>query len=294
VHGEDGQQVYYAKQANGSFVGQPGARSTLSTVAGGYRLVRHDQVTYQFDSNGVLLSELDRNGKGLSFTYANNKLAAITDSAGHVINLSYNSSNLLSSLATPDGRTVSYGYTSGRLTSVTRPDPDGGGPLTSPVFRYTYDSGGRLATEVDPDGHTVFGNTYDPTSARVTQQVDANGKTTGFAWDPSTQTATVTDPNGHAWKDVYSNGVLVKRISGGGDTTQLGHDADLNTNSVTSPNGADTTTLGYSNGNLMSATAPPHWGASRSSSPTTARTTSRRSPTPRGTSPVTRTTAQAT
>jgi YD repeat-containing protein len=163
LHGEDGQEVLYTKQTDGSFVGAAGATSTLSSSAGGYALTRHDQVVYSFNSAGVLQSELDRNGKGLTFAYnGSGQLSTVTDAAGRAATLAYNGSGLLASVTTSDGRTVSYGYTGGNLTSVTLPDPDGAGPLAAPVTTFTYDGGGRLASEVDPDNHTVFSNIYDP------------------------------------------------------------------------------------------------------------------------------------
>jgi RHS repeat-associated protein len=263
VHGDDGQQVYYAKQADGSFLGAAGALSALTSIVGGYKLVTHDQVAYAFNSNGVLQSELDRNGQGLTFGYdGSGRLATITDTAAHAITLGYNGSNLLSSVSVPGGRAVGYGYTNGRLTSVTLPDPDGaGGPLTSPIWTYTYDANGRLWQVIDPNLHTQATNIYDPTTGRVTQQTDANQKTTLFAWDDPTHTATITDPDNHIWKDVYDqNNVLIKRIDPAGDVTQLGHDLGLDTNAVTAPNGTDTTSLSFQNGNLMQATAPASLG----------------------------------
>jgi RHS repeat-associated protein len=262
LHGDEGQQVYYTKQADGSFVGAAGALSTLSANAGGYKLLRHDQVSYQFNANGVLVSELDRNGQGLTFAYdGSGRLATITDAAGHAVTVSYNASNLVSSVSTPDGRAVSYGYTNGRLTSVTLPDPDGpGGPLAAPVWTYTYDVTGRLWQAIDPNLHAQVTNVYDPSTGRVTQQTDANQKTTLFAWDAATQTATITDADQHVWTDVYQNNVLIKRVDPAGDLTQLGHDLNLDTNAVTAPNGTDTTSLNYQNGNLMQATAPASLG----------------------------------
>jgi RHS repeat-associated protein len=259
VHGEDGQRVFYTKQPDGTFVGAAGALSTLTAITGGYKLVRHDQVAYLFNASGVLQSELDRNGQGLSFTYNGaGQLTGVTDATNRAATLTYTNS-LLSSVSTSDGRTVGYGYTNGYLTSVTLPDPDGAGPLTSPVTHYTYDpaAGNRLATEIDPNQHTVITNVYDASSGRVTQQTDANSKTTNFAWDASTSTATVTDPDQHAWKDVYQNNVLIKGIDPGGDTTQFSYGPGLDTGSVTAPDGSSTTTLTYDNHNLKTATAPP-------------------------------------
>lgn len=256
--GSDGQRVYYTKQSDGSFQGSAGALSTLSAITGGYKLVHHDQSVDTFNSAGVLQSELDRNGQGLTFSYdPSGRLSTVTDAADRVAHFAYDSNNDITSITAADGRAVTYGYSNGDLTSVTLPDPDGSGPLSAPVTHYTYDAGGRLATEVDPNGHTVVSNVYDPGTGRITQQTDGDGKTTTFAWDPATSTATTTDPNSHAWKDVYQNGELVQTIDPTGKVTQFGYDSGLDTSSVTAPDGNSTTSLVYdSSHNLTTATAP--------------------------------------
>lgn len=264
LHGDEGQQVSYTKQPDGSFRGAPGALSTLTLAGGVYKLVRSDQVTYSFNSSGVMQSELDRNGQGLTFSYDGSaRLSNVSDSAGHTITFGYSGSGiLLSSVGSTAQNTVSYGYTGGQLTSVTLPDPDGVGPLAPPVTRYTYDAGGRLATVVDANNHTQVTNVYDASSGRVTQQTDANNKTTTFAWDEPTETATATDANNNVWKDVYQNNVLIKRIDGDAKTTLFEHDSDLDISAVTSPDGSSKTTMVYDPaGNLLTATAPASLGS---------------------------------
>lgn len=263
LHGDEGQRLVYTTQADGSFRGAAGARSILTAVAGGYQLVRQDQVTYRFDSIGLLLSTRDRNGQGLTFAYdGTGKLTGITDSGGRAITLAYNTDGLLGSVSVPDGRTVSYGYAGGRLTSVTLPDPDGPGPLAAPVTSYTYDMGGRLATVKDANNHTQVTNVYDASTGRVSQQTDANGKVTSFAWDPSTQTASATDARLNVWKDVYASNVLIKRIDATSKVTALDHDLDLNATAVTAPDTTSTTTMEYdTRGNLLKATAPVSLGS---------------------------------
>ena len=247
VHAEDGQQVYFTKQPDGSFVGAAGALATLTSVGSTYQLVRNDQVTYTFDSQGRLTALKDRNNQGLTLTYnGSNQLSNVTDAAGRQATLTYTGS-LLTRVALADGRSVSYGYTGNLLTSAT--------DLRGKVTTYTYDTGNRLANVVDPLGHALVQNTYD-SNGRVSQQKDALNKITAFAWDSATQTATVTDPRGNAWKDVYQDGVLFKRIDAQSNATQFGFDSSLNETSVTGPGGGQVT-LGYdAKGNLTSATSP--------------------------------------
>lgn len=252
VHGDDGQQLAYTKQLDGSFIGGAGSLSTLATVAGGYDLTRADQVKQHFDSQGRLLSVLDRNGQGLTLAYGGDgKLATVTDAAGRVISFTHNASGLLTQITMPDTSSVSFGYTNGQLTSYT--------DQRAKVWTYSYDSHGFLVSETDPLAHTQFQNSYGP-DGRVTQQLDALNQATTFSWDPATQTQTVTDPRGNSRKDVYASNVLVKRIDAVGNTTELAHNTSLDATSSTLPTGATTTMTYDARGNMLTATAPPSLG----------------------------------
>ncbi|MGH3109712.1 MAG: DUF6531 domain-containing protein, partial [Gaiellaceae bacterium] len=252
LHGEDGQQLLYVKQPNGSFVGAPGSLSTLSSVTGGYELLRTDQVAYRFDAEGRLLSIKDRNGQGVTLGYdAQDRLATVTDSANRQATISYNAQNLVSQVQTQDGRSVGYGYTAGRLTSVT--------DVRGKTWTYSYDVGGRLATIVDALNHTQVTNVYGA-DGRVQTQTDALNKATTFAWNAGTETATATDANENAWTHDYEEGVLVGEVDPLANDTDLVRDADLNTTSVTGPTN-ETTEMTYdAAGNLLTANAPPSLG----------------------------------
>jgi RHS repeat-associated protein len=253
LHGDEGQAVLFARQPDGSFLGAPGARSTLSAVAGGYELVRTDQVVYRFSGQGRLLSIADRNGQGVTLGYdAAGRLSTITDAAGRVATVSHDAAGLVSDVATADGRRVAYAYTGGRLTSVT--------DVRGKTWRYTYDAAGRLATIVDPLGHAQITNVYGP-DGRVQRQTNAVGEATTFAWDAATETATATDPNDHVWSDVYDENVLVERADPLGNATTFAHDDDLNASSITSPAGEATSMTYDERGNLLTATAPASLGS---------------------------------
>jgi RHS repeat-associated protein len=245
VHSEDGQQVYYTKQPDGSFVGAAGAQATLSLVGSNYQLVRNDQITYTFDSTGKLTAIKDRDNQGLTLTYTGSQLTSVTDAAGRQDTFTYTGS-FLTQVTLADTRHVNYGYTGNLLTSVT--------DLNGKTTTYTYDASNRLANIVDPLSHAQVQNTYG-SDGRVTQQKDAGNNATTFAWDSATQTATVTDPRGNVWKDVYQNGVLQKRVDALTNQTLYGFDSSFNETSVTSPSGQQVT-LGYdANGNVTSATS---------------------------------------
>jgi RHS repeat-associated protein len=223
--------------------------STLASIGGDYELVRRDRVRYRLRSDGRLTELRDRNGQGLTFAYdASARLQTITDSAGRAIALTTNASGQLTKLALPDGRSVAYAYTGDLLTSVT--DMAGGTTI------YRYDAGGRLSEIVDPNGNSVVRNTYGP-DGRVTDQLDALGHRSTFAWDPATQTSTMTDARGGRWRDVYSNNVLIRVVDPLGNTVAYDYDAKLNRIWVTDPRGNPTNYSYDARGNLVRRTAPP-------------------------------------
>ena len=247
VQDENGQQIYFAKQADGSFVTPPGGVASLTAAGGGFQLLNADQTKLGFNSSGRLLSIKDRNGEGVTLAYdGSGNLSTVTDSVGRVVTFTPNADGTLQKLTLPDGRSVSYGYTSGRLTSVT--------DLRSGVTSYGYDANGLLTTVQDQNLHTLVTNHY--TSGRIDSQTDALGKQTTFAWDVPSQTEAITDANSHAWQDVYSSNMLVKTVDPRGDTTQYGYDAADNLTSVQDAN-LHTTSMTYDGRhNMLSRTAP--------------------------------------
>jgi RHS repeat-associated protein len=248
LNSEDGQQTTFALQGDGSYTGGPGTRSTLSARSGGgWLLVRQNQERLTFDESGRLVSETDRNGIGLSLSYnGSGELTSVTDYAGRTVTFSYDSAGLLVSMSLPLGRTVSYGYnSSNQLTSVA----DAAGGVTS----YEYNAEGLLASITNQDGHKIVTNTYDA-QGRVVKHVNALGDTATFAYEGGT--TTYTDPDGHAWKDIYSGNVLVERVDPTGGVTRYAYDSNLDKTAVTDPNG-NTTTMSYdAAGNILSRTSP--------------------------------------
>jgi RHS repeat-associated protein len=252
-HGDAGELLLFARQADGTFAPPPGSLSTLVAVSGEYELKTTDLVRYRFTSQGRLSSIKDRNDNGLTLAYdGSNKLTTITDSAGRDTTLTYNGSPL-SQLSGPGG-TVAYVYTNNRLTSVT--------DVAGKQWTYRYDGSGRLDQETDPLGHAVVTNVYNA-NGRVTSQTDALGRVTTLAWNESTQTLTITDARNNVWKDDYTNNVLTQQVDALGRTTNYAYDAQVNQTSVTAPTGEATAMVYDARGNLTQATAPASLGGAQ-------------------------------
>jgi RHS repeat-associated protein len=248
----DGARLDFVKQPGGSFVGAPGVLAQLSAVSGGYQLTRPDQLRYSFDSSGRLTALVDRNGQGLSFSYTSGRLTTITDSVGRTVTLGY-SSGLLTTLTLPGSRQVTYGYnSSGQLTGVT--------DLRGKVWTYTYDSKALLQKETDPRGNQAFKVLYDANSLRATDSYDAFNNHTTFAYNISTQTATITDPLGKVTTDLYAGNALQSRTDPLNHSTSYGYDASGNRTSVTDPRSKTTTMTYDSRGNMLTKTAPSPLG----------------------------------
>lgn len=213
----DGQQAtFFRDDVAGTFVPAPGVTAELTLEDDGYDVVAQSDLRYRFDIDGAIRSITDRNGNAISYQYDDGRITRIA-SGGRGFDLEWDGERLTKATL-PDGRYVAYGYTGGLLTSVHGTDGQ--------AITYTYDSGGRLITKTDQLGHVQVALAYGQTG-RVVQQTNALGKVSLFTWDEESSTATLIDPRGGRWKDVYRGNVLVERRDPVGGTTTYEYDARM-------------------------------------------------------------------
>lgn len=122
----------------------------------------------------------------------------------------YDKNDNLSSVADVLNRLSTYTYDArNRLTQVTQPDPDGGGPLTSPITQYGYDGNNNVVSVTNARNNIT---TYSYDQFNELQQITqpspdgvAPTPLTTFGYDNARNLITVADPNNHLTTYNYDN-----------------------------------------------------------------------------------------
>jgi RHS repeat-associated protein len=133
-------------------------------------------------------------GVYLTLVHNGNGTYTLTDKAGIV--RSFDAAGKPTSVVDRNGRTRTYAYTSGKLTSIT--NPFGGATIL------TYDGANRIATIKDSANRTTTIG-YDAAN-EVTTITDAASKTFTFGYDSDHRLSTITDPLANVRTIGYSGG----------------------------------------------------------------------------------------
>ena len=271
-----GDGLWFAEDGSGGFnpaVGDASFSALVENVDSSYTLTDKHGGESNFDSSGQLTSREDRNGNAVSFTYTSGLLTKITDPFSRDTTFSYTSGRL-TSMTDFASRTATLAYDgSGRLTSITQPDPDGAGSLASPVTEFSYDATSHLLVTVtnplDDDTDFTYGShnrltkiTYPDTKSWQLTSLQTIGLPTatsgndltsadpkGTSTDVSVVSKFKTDRFGSVtfWSDPLNNETITERNSDGLPIRMTEEDPD-GAGSLTSP----VTTFGYDDqGNLV-------------------------------------------
>jgi RHS repeat-associated protein len=226
-------KLFFTASGN-NWVAQPGVSTTLVTNANGtYTATYRDGVKLNFTSAGLLTSIVDKDSNTVTIdrnTYGKvkvidpqgrtttldyegwlEKIVKITDPAGNVYDLTYNTNvnNMFTQIQLPAVNGVrptwQFGYSSDRLLTQ-KTDPNG------KITGYSY------------DGNRKLQNTTDPNNNVRQMNVGANG-------------STITEMDGGVWS--YSNdrtsGLVNSKTLPTGQTIIYGYDSSRRVSSVSTP-----------------------------------------------------------
>ena len=154
-------------------------------------------------------------------------LATTTDPLSRTQTRGYDSAGRLTSTTNAGGNSTAYTYDlANRVLTVTTPDPDGTGPLSSSVTTNTYDDYSRLVSVEDAAGELT---TYDYDQAgQLLGLTDASGNQTRWAYDELGRMTMETDARGYTRSYIHNvvdrlarfidrNGKITRYINSGLD-----------------------------------------------------------------------------
>ena len=110
--------------------------------------------------------------------------------------------NVIRNVAPDNSETVYTRNANGQILTVTSPDPDGSGPLPSPVTTYVYNAGG-LTTQVTLPTGGVRTWTYNAQNLPLTTTNEL-GQTTSYVWNSNRTLASTTASNGATTSYAYN------------------------------------------------------------------------------------------
>ena len=198
-------------------------------------------VSYAYDGNGNRVSMTDQRGTTVYQYDRQNRLVGVFTPLEEdyiPVIYGYDKAGRLTSLATPDGRTVLYQYDAdGRMTRVTD-----GADVTTYTYNavtgflasqtlpngittaYTYDADGRLTGVVHnaPGGGLLMGFHYTLNAlgqrTSVTKQTPGGSELTSYTYDTLNRLASVTYPGGKTVSytyDALGNRLSMRTVEGG-------------------------------------------------------------------------------
>ncbi len=215
-HRADGGRVPFGKVAS-TWTALPGHFETLSVAGGEVTITATDQTALVFENSGAgrLKRIENRFGEQLALSWSassanatdasgrvttvainstENRITAVTDSAGRAWSFGYSgtgAASLLTTITDPESAVTTLGYTSNVLTTVTRSRTRTAGGTDSVVWTIGYGSGKATSVD-DPESSVANAFTYnagstdydgivdDATSAfaRTTYELDVLGRVT--------------------------------------------------------------------------------------------------------------------
>lgn len=237
-------KYWYDEKLNRTSVVDPKGKSTAFTYdAAGNVMTRTgpapSSITESWTYTPFNAVETHTNGRGKTTTheyFANQLPKKITDPLGRATSFTWTANGLPDTVTDPRGKVTDFGYDAdGNRTSILSPE----GNLTT----FGFDGFGRMTSMAEPRGNAAGAN---PADYRTT-----------YAYNPTDQVTTVTDPLGRTTTNTYDDaGNLDTVTNADNKVTDYDYNADNQVTKVTDPRGGEVTTSYDNSGNVASVTTP--------------------------------------
>ncbi len=164
-----------------------------------------NKTTFTYDANGNRTSVKDALSHVTTFVYdSRNRQTAVTDALSNTTSYTFDAAGNLTVVTDPLSRSTTLAYdAANRRISLTQPDPDGGGSLTSPVTTFVYDNLDRMTSLTDPVSN-VTSWTYSAID-QVLTEIDPLSKTVTYTYDAAGQMTRLVDRKNQRRDFAYDN-----------------------------------------------------------------------------------------
>ncbi len=193
---------------------------------------------FSYTPQGLIDTRTDPLGRVTDFDYdAFGRVTTITFAQGTTDEASkqfeYDQAGNRTAIIDENGNRTEFEYdVMNRLVRLIQPDPDGAGPLSSPVHTFAYDANGNRISKTDPRGQVTLSE-YD-TLDRLIKSIDADGQETLFAYDPVGNLISTVDPLGNETRATYdARNRLVDLVDPDDGSTQYAYDANDDVTAMT-------------------------------------------------------------
>lgn len=211
---------------------------------------RGQTISYAYNALGQLISKTAPEGV-VNYSYdAVGRLIALSDASGN-IQLSYDQHDRLTSIAYPDGRSLSFSYdAAGRRTS--RIADDGA------ALHYSYDAVGRLHTIRDEHNRQLVAYSYNA-AGRLSGELRGNGTQVAYSYDAAGRLARISHRAANGSEQAYfaysyDAADRVVAVASQEGATSYSYDAADQLTSVAYPDGSGESYSYDPAGNRVSAT----------------------------------------
>jgi RHS repeat-associated protein len=185
---------------------------------------------FEYDVAGNQKAVIDENNRRTEYEYdAMNRLKKTTFAKGTVDEamqqFEYDGDGNQTAVIDEKGnRTESEYNIMNQLVKVTAADPDGSGPLSSPVTSYEYDKNGNQVLMIDPLGRRTEYR-YDSRN-RLVETVNPDGSKEKMRYDSDNNLTTNVDAKGNRSNKVYdARGRLIREVDATEKVTRFEYDA---------------------------------------------------------------------